>query len=44
MKDTYYLLRGWDEKTGLQKRQKLESLSLSEIIPELERHNLLATD
>jgi hypothetical protein len=44
MKDEYYQLRGWDVKTGLQKRQKLESLSLSEIIPELEKYNLLATD
>jgi len=44
MKDEYYQLRGWDVKTGLQKRQKLELLSLSEIIPELEKYNLLATD
>jgi len=44
MMDEYYLLRGWDAKTGLQKKQKLESLSLSEIIPELERHSLLFKD
>jgi len=44
MKDTYYLLREWDVKTGLQKRQKLEALSLSEIIPELEKHRLLSKD
>jgi aldehyde:ferredoxin oxidoreductase len=44
MKDEYYQLRGWDVKTGLQKRQKLETLSLSVIIPELEKHNLLSKD
>ncbi len=44
MMDGYYLLRGWDVKTGLQKRKKLEDLSLSKIIPELEKHNLLFKD
>jgi aldehyde:ferredoxin oxidoreductase len=44
MMDGYYLLRGWDVKTGLQKRQKLEALSLSKIIPELEKHHLLFKD
>jgi aldehyde:ferredoxin oxidoreductase len=44
MKDEYYQLRGWDVKTGLQKRQKLETLSLSVIIPEMEKHNLLSKD
>jgi aldehyde:ferredoxin oxidoreductase len=42
MMDEYYVLRGWDVKTGLQKKEKLEALSLSEIIPEMERRNLLS--
>jgi aldehyde:ferredoxin oxidoreductase len=42
MMDEYYILRGWDVKTGLQKKEKLEALSLSEIIPEMEKRNLLA--
>jgi len=42
MMDEYYALRGWDVKTGLQKKEKLEVLSLAEIIPELEKLNLLS--
>jgi hypothetical protein len=42
MMDEYYLLRGWDVETGLQKKQKLKALSLSDIIPELARYNLIA--
>ncbi|MCX5885742.1 MAG: hypothetical protein NT096_07525 [Proteobacteria bacterium] len=41
MMDEYYALRGWDVKTGLQKKEKLEVLSLSEIIPEMEKRNLI---
>jgi aldehyde:ferredoxin oxidoreductase len=41
MMDEYYVLRGWDVKTGLQKKEKLEALSLSEIIPEMEKRNLI---
>jgi len=44
MMDEYYHLRGWDVETGLQKKQKLGTLSLSEIIPELEEGNLLSPD
>jgi len=44
MMDEYYNLRGWDVETGLQKKQKLGTLSLSEIIPELEEGNLLSPD
>ena len=39
MMDEYYALRGWDVKTGLQKKETLEALSLSEIIPEMEKRN-----
>jgi aldehyde:ferredoxin oxidoreductase len=42
MMDEYYALRGWDVKTGLQKKETLEALSLSEIIPELEKRKLLS--
>ena len=34
MMDEYYSIRGWDVKTGLQKKEKLEKLSLSDIISE----------
>ncbi len=42
MMDEYYSLRGWDVKTGLQRKKNLEELSLSEIVPEMEKLNLLA--
>ena len=35
--DEYYEYHGWDKRTGLQKRQKLEELGLEDIIPILER-------
>ena len=41
MKDEYYSLRGWDVKTGLQTRAKLEELQLTDIARELEKENLL---
>ena len=34
MMGEYYSIRGWDVKTGLQKKEKLEKLSLSDIISE----------
>jgi aldehyde:ferredoxin oxidoreductase len=39
--DEYYTLRGWDIKTGLQRREQLEALELSDIIPDLKRKGLL---
>ncbi|MFC1969152.1 aldehyde ferredoxin oxidoreductase N-terminal domain-containing protein [Chloroflexota bacterium] len=42
MKDEYYQLRGWDVKTGLQKREKLEELELSDVVAELDSRGLLA--
>jgi aldehyde:ferredoxin oxidoreductase len=42
MMDEYYALRGWDVHTGLQKKEKLDALSLSEIIPELKKQKLLS--
>ena len=42
MMDEYYTIRGWNAQTGLQKKEKLEELSLSEIIPELKKLNLLS--
>jgi len=44
MMDEYYSLRGWDVETGLQKKQKLEALSLSGMVTELEKLNLLSPD
>lgn len=44
MMDEYYRLRSWDVETGLQKKQKLETLSLSETVSELEKLNLLSPD
>ena len=41
MMDEYYVLRGWDVHTGLQKEEKLDALSLSEIIPALKKQKLL---
>jgi len=43
MMDEYYIMRGWDLETGLQKKERLEALSLSEIVPELEKLNLLSS-
>jgi aldehyde:ferredoxin oxidoreductase len=42
MMDEYYELRGWDMKTGLQREEKLSALSLSDMVPELKKLNLLA--
>ena len=44
MKDEYYMIRGWDISTGLQKRGKLEELDLSEIADDLSRRKLLSTE
>jgi len=41
MMDEYYIARGWDIKTGLQKKEKLDALGLSEIVPEMDKLNLL---
>ena len=41
MKDEYYQLRGWDVKTGLQKKAKLEELGLHDIAEGLETRGLL---
>jgi len=42
--DEYYAVRGWDVATGLQKKETLEELNLSEIIPELKDRGLLAEE
>jgi len=42
MLDEYYESRGWDVKTGLQTRKKLEQLGLSHIVEELEKAGGLA--
>ena len=35
MKDTYYELRGWDRATGIPTPEKLQSLALGDLIPDL---------
>lgn len=35
MKDEYYTLRGWDKKTGIPTRQKLEELDLKDVADEV---------
>jgi aldehyde:ferredoxin oxidoreductase len=42
MLDEYYEARGWDPKTGLPRRAKLESLGLKEIADELDQQGHLA--
>jgi aldehyde:ferredoxin oxidoreductase len=42
MMDDYYTVRGWDVISGLQKRETLELLQLSEIIPALREKGLLS--
>ena len=39
--DEYYDYHGWDRKTGLQKKKKLEELGLEALIPVLERENAI---
>jgi aldehyde:ferredoxin oxidoreductase len=41
MMDEYYLIRGWDIKSGLQKRATLEALGLSDIVQRLRAKGLL---
>jgi len=42
MKDEYYQLRGWDIKSGLQTKGKLEEIELGDIVGDLERRGLVA--
>ena len=42
MLDEYYAIRGWDVKTGLQKRKTLEDLKLADLTPEMEKLGLVA--
>jgi len=35
MKDEYYELRGWDKKTGIPTREKLEELDLKDVADEV---------
>ncbi|MBT4513094.1 MAG: hypothetical protein HOC20_12915, partial [Chloroflexi bacterium] len=42
MKDEYYRIRGWDERTGLQTRESLEKLELKEVADDLGKRGLLS--
>jgi len=44
LKSEYYSLRGWDVRTGLQTRGKLNELGLSNVADELEKRNRLGID
>ena len=41
MKDRYYALRGWDQKTGLPTRATLEAYGMKEVADDLEARGLL---
>lgn len=41
MKDEYYQIRGWDDRTGLQTRESLEKLGLRDVADDLEGRELL---
>ena len=41
MKDEYYQLRGWDVKTGLQKKDRLATLGLDDVARELNTKGLV---
>ena len=42
MMDEYYLMRGWDVKTGLQRSTSLQELGLSDMLPEMKKGGLLS--
>jgi hypothetical protein len=42
--DEYYEWRGWDKRTGLQTRSKLEELGLEEVADVLAREKALIED
>jgi aldehyde:ferredoxin oxidoreductase len=42
MKDEFYDLRGWDTKTGLQKKSTLEELDLADVAATMEAGGFLA--
>ncbi len=44
MMDEYYTARGWDTSTGLQKKETLEALGLSAIVPEMQIRGLLGKE
>ncbi|MBS7648741.1 aldehyde ferredoxin oxidoreductase, partial [Candidatus Bathyarchaeota archaeon] len=41
MLDEYYGIRGWDIKTGIPTRKKLEELGLKDVAEELEKYGKL---
>jgi len=44
MKDEYYTLRGWDPKTGLQRRRTLEELGMKDVADALDELKRLAPE
>jgi aldehyde:ferredoxin oxidoreductase len=43
MIDEYYELRGWDKKTGLIQRGKLQDLEMDDVLKDLKKRNLIAS-
>ncbi|HUK49438.1 MAG TPA: aldehyde ferredoxin oxidoreductase C-terminal domain-containing protein, partial [Terriglobales bacterium] len=41
MLDNYYELRGWDKKTGLPTRERLQAIGLNDVATELDKMKLL---
>jgi len=44
MKDEYYNLRGWDVKTGLQKKEQLKKLGLTFVCKEMDELGFLKSE
>ena len=40
MKDAWYTIQGWNPKTGIPSRERLEELSIGDIADDLERHGV----
>ncbi|UCF08550.1 MAG: hypothetical protein JSW28_02350, partial [Thermoplasmata archaeon] len=43
MIDEYYELRGWDKRTGLHQKKKLQELEMDDVLNDLKKRNLLAS-
>jgi aldehyde:ferredoxin oxidoreductase len=39
--DGYYVVRGWDKKTGVPTREKLDQLGLEQVAEDLAKHGKL---
>ena len=44
MLDSYYVMRGWDRRTGRPKRSKLKDLKLDDVADELAKYSLIVEE